>query len=503
MSGAPTTSGRVRGVRTAFGLAFKGSRSPHRPKASGASRPPQPVEPWDGVRDCSRFGPICPQHQPGEGGGVSRRSGSASRWTRTACSSTCGPRRSTTPAGRRWCSSPAARSGAAVAPCPPYDGSAFARDGVVLVTLNYRVHALGFLALDGLFDGAEGTGNLGILDQIAALRWVRDNIAGFGGDPDNVTVFGESAGGMSIGTLLGTSSAQGLYHRAILQSGAARHNLSAATARRGGRAHARAARGVARRLGGAAQRARRPDRGGSDPGRIRGRTDCWVTSRRSASRTSPWSTARPATGCRSTPSRDGAARGIDLLVGTCTEEHRLFIWGFDPGAGLPPPNIKSYFASSAHTPEDVLKVYAEQRPDGDELDLLVDVQSDQMFGIPAVRLAEAASVHNPNVWMYRFSWRTPVLDGALGACHALELPFVFDTLDTAPDFVSDDPPVDLAESMHATWVRFATTGDPNGGDLPPWPTYDTRTRAVMDFGAARTLLHDPNAAQRRLWDGIW
>jgi len=201
--------------------------------------------------------------------------------------------------------------------------------------------------------------------------------------------------------------------------------------------------------------------------------------------------------------RDGAARGINLIIGTCAEEHRMFTWGFDPDARLAPPKIAAYFASSRHTPEEVLKVYAEQRPDGDELDLLLDVEGDQMFGIPAVRLAEAASRHHHAVWMYRFSWRTPVLNGVLGACHALDVPFVFDTLDTVRDLVSDQAPIDLADSLHGTWVRFATTGDPNGGDLPRWPPYDTQTRAVMDFGATRQLLHDPSSAQRQLWDDIW
>src|SRR5262249_19245454 len=115
---------------------------------------------------------------------------------------------------------------------PIYDGTSFARDGVVYVSINYRLHALGFLYLDELFPGAAGTGTLGILDQVRALEWVRDNIAVFGGDPNNVTIFGESAGGMSVGTLMGTPSANGLFQRAIAQSGAGSHNLKAEVATR-------------------------------------------------------------------------------------------------------------------------------------------------------------------------------------------------------------------------------------------------------------------------------
>ena len=502
MSEAVTSSGWVRGVSLDTCSVFKGIPFAAPPTSDRRFRPPQPVEPWDGVRDCTHYGPICPQVQLGEAGLVNSAFGRGEPMDED-----CLLLNVWTPAvddARRptmvFIHGGAFRGGSGSVAL--YDGTAFARDGVVLVTLNYRVHALGFLYLDELFDGAEGTGNLGILDQIAALRWVHDNIAAFGGDPDNVTVFGESAGAMSIGTLLGTPAAQGLCRRAILESGASRHNLSAAAASR-----------VAERTlellevqpgdWDALQRVPverivevATEVGMSGHRLLGDEAVLWM----------PYLPVVDGVTRDRLPIdlvRDGAAREIDLVVGSNAEEHRLFVWGFGPGANMPPPNIAPYFASSPHTPEQVLKVYAEQRPDGDEVDLLVDVQGDQMFGIPAIRLAEAACGHNPAVWMYRFSWPTPVLDGTLGACHALELPFVFDTLDTARDFVSDDAPIDLAESLHGAWIRFATTGDPNGGELPEWPTYATDTRAVMDFGTTRQLLHDPNAAQRQLWDNVW
>ena len=497
-----TTSGRVQGAEAASGVAFKGLPFAAPPVGARRFRPPQPPEPWDGVRDCSRLGPICPQVPLGGPGGV------------TTCFEWGGPMDEDclflnvwTPAAdqaRRptmvFIPGGAFRSGSGSGPA--YDGSAFARDGVVLVTLNYRVHAFGFLALDSLFDGADGSGNLGILDQIAALRWVQDNIAAFGGDPDNVTVFGESAGAMSIGTLLATPAADGLYRRAILESGAARHALTAESARR-----------VAQRTlellevrpgDWEALRSVPVDRVVDVANQVS------LQAHRLLADDAPLVMAYLPVVDGSTLDRlpieavrDGAARGINLIVGTNADEHRLFIWGFGPDGGVPAPRIDRYFAASDHSPAEVLAVYAKRRPDGDELDLLVDVQGDQMFGIPGVRLAEAASQHHPDVWMYRFSWPTPVLDGVLGACHALELPFVFDTLDTARQLVSDDAPTDLAATMHSTWIRFAASGDPNGGDLPTWPRYDTRTRAVMDFGATRAVVHDPGAAQRRLWDGIW
>jgi para-nitrobenzyl esterase len=505
MTEASTTSGRIRGSAIAQGVVFRGIPFAAPPVGENRFRPPQAVAPWDGVRDATAFGAICPQLQLGESGGVLAALGSGEPMDED-----CLFLNVWTPAvddGARpvmvFIHGGAFRGGSGSTSI--YDGAAFARDGVVLVTINYRLHALGFLALDGLFDGAEGTGNLGILDQVAALRWVQDNIAAFGGDPANVTIFGESAGAMSVGTLLGTPSAQGLFQRAILESGAARHNISAPTARRiaertlellevpPGDWDALRAVPVDRIVAVANQIGLFEGRGLL--GEEAGIGMAYVPVVDGITRDElPIDLVR-----------NGSARGIDLLVGTCAEEWRLFIWGLGPemAKNLPPPDISPYFASSGRATEEVLKVYAEARPDGEELDLLADAQADYMFGVPAVRLAEAQVPVDPDVWMYRFSWQTPVMDGRLGACHALELPFVFETLDSARDFVSDSAPADLAASVHAAWVRFASTGDPNGGDLPQWPRYDPDTRAVMDFGATRTLLHDPGGLQRQLWDGVW
>ena len=501
---ATTTAGKVRGESIPEGAVFRGV--PFAAPPTGARRylPPQPAERWDGVRDCTSFGPICPQVQLGETGGVLAALGSGEPMDED-----CLHLNVWTPGlddAKRpvmvWIHGGAFTGGSGSTML--YDGAPFARDGVVLVTVNYRLHALGFLYLDELFEGAEGTGNLGILDQVAALEWVRDNIAAFGGDPGNVTIFGESAGGMSVGTLLGTPRARGLFRRAIPQSGAGHHNLTTGAAHRiaqrvlellevkPGDWDALRAVPVARVVEIAArvgQLEAAPLLGDEAAGKMGFQPVVDGTIR----------TARPVDMVA-----NGSASGVDVLIGTCAEEWRLFIWGLPESIQewLPDPDIAPYFESAARSVDEVLKLYTAARPDMSRRELLAAVETDQMFTMPAVRFAEAQLPHNANLWMYRFSWRTPVLDGQLGACHALELPFVFETHADVHDFVGPNPPTDLAAAMHGAWVRFAATGDPNGGDLPEWPAYDVDRRAVMDFGVERRVLDDPNGEERRLWDGL-
>jgi carboxylesterase type B len=202
--------------------------------------------------------------------------------------------------------------------------------------------------------------------------------------------------------------------------------------------------------------------------------------------------------------QDGSAAGIDLMIGTCAEEWRLFIWGLPKALQdlIPDPDIAPYFVNAGRTPDEVLKMYGSTRPGATRRELLAAVETDQMFTLPAIRLAEAQLGHHDNVRMYRFSWPTPVLDGSLGACHALELPFVFDMLEQSADFVGSSPPADLAEDIHRAWVRFAATGDPGSLGGSDWPTYDTDRRPVMDFNTGRQVINDPNSEERQLWDGL-
>jgi carboxylesterase type B len=306
-----------------------------------------------------------------------------------------------------------------------YDGSQFARDGIVCVTINYRVGAEGFLDL------GDGDANRGLLDQVAALEWVRENIAAFGGDPGNVTIFGESAGGMSVGTLLAMPRAQGLFRRAIAQSGAAHQVISAEGAQRIGR-H------LAEKLGVAATReaiAAVPlDRllqaqvelkadllAHPDPARWGGEV---------VASTMLW---QPVVDGQVVPGRPidrvvaGAGAEIDLMVGTTTDESRLFLV---VGGGIDQVSdtaLAGAIAAYGLPVEAAMAAYRAANPGAGAGDLLAAVQTDWWFRIPAIRLADAHATSTSATYMYEFGWRSPQFDGGLGACHALEIPFVFDS----------------------------------------------------------------------------
>ncbi len=478
-------------------------------------RPPQPVESWSGVRDATGLGAEPPQVAPPSTGGP--ESGASEDWGDVAGAFEAVERASSSQDCLNlnvWTPDPGA-GGLPVmvwiqggmfelSSTAAYDGSRFARDGVVCVVLNWRPGAEGFLYL------ADGVANLGLLDQVAALEWVRENISGFGGDPANVTVFGESAGAMSIGALLAMPTARGLFRRAILQSGAAQHVVAPEDASRiaGYLAgllgvhcdrDAIAAAGVGRLLTAQAQ-LKAALLGNPDPTR-------WglpvVTT------TMPW---QPVIDGEVLPGHPleriaaGSAKGVDVLVGTNVDDWRL--WLVVSGAIgqitdeilTGPVATYGYQSVAAYDldPEPALAAYRNRYPGAGPGDLLAMVQTDWWMRIPAVRLADAHArdAEHRGTYMYEFAWSSP----GLGAVHALEVPFVFDTVNTAaPLFgplLGPNPPQDLARTMHAAWVAFATHGDPG------WPRYDPTTRTTMRFDTASEPVHDPRAWERAFWDGI-
>lgn len=482
----------VDGVHSFLGVPFAAPTG-----GANRLRPPQPVEPWSGVRDAIRMGPAPPQVAPPESAGA--------EWDSAATGDDCLTLNIWTPelgtAGlpvMLWIQGGMFEIGATAA----YDGTHFARDGVVCVVINWRVGADGFLCLD------DGTANLGLLDQIAALTWVRDHIASFGGDPDNVTVFGESAGAMSIGVLLSMPAARGLFRRAILQSGAANNVLPLDVAVAVGHRLA-ATLGVPPTRDALAELPveRLLQAQGQLKAELTAQPDPDLWGQDVVTSMMPF---QPVVDGRTVPGQplervaSGAASGVDVLAGTNTDDWRLFLaitgelGRITDEVLTGPVAVHGFRALAAYglSPHDGLAAYRARYPDAGPGDLLAAVQTDWWVRIPAIRLADAHVNPGSGTFMYEFAWAAP----GLGAVHALEVPFVFDTL--GPDarlfgpLIGDTAPQSLADEMHAAWIAFARNGDPG------WPRYEPGRRATRQFGAEPDVVDDPRPWERALWQGI-
>jgi para-nitrobenzyl esterase len=469
-------------------------------------RPPRPVEPWSGVREATVLGPEPPQPQfsgddptglvfdpavPGDD------CLNLNVWTPDPGSAGL-PVLVWSPGGAFHYSSGGS-----------YDGSRFARDGVVCVTFSWRTGADGFLYLGDGDDGA----NLGLLDHLAALTWVRENIAAFGGDPDRVTLCGESAGAMSIGVLLSMPRAEGLFRRAVLQSGAAHHVVPAGEAARIGARLAEVL-GVpaAREAVAAVPVARLLE--------AQARVDAEVLTSPDPAR---WGAEVVASTMPFHPVVDGdvvpaapidriaagAGAGVDVLVGTNSDDWRLFpvlsgaVDRVTEEVLTGPVEVHgaqslAAFGLPAGT---ALRVYRAASPGASPGDLLAAVLTDWWVRVPALRLADAHAPAPAATYAYEFAWPSPAFGGRLGACHGLEIPFVFDTLDLGRrqmlgGALGEAPPQELADLVHGAWVSFATTGDPG------WPRYDLDRRAVQRLDTTPEVVLDPYARERRVWDGV-
>jgi para-nitrobenzyl esterase len=487
-----TRYGKLRGAHRDGIHVFRGIPFAAAPTGARRFRPPEPPAAWTGVRDALHAGPIAPQ-PPSP---LDVLFGTpAPPWDEDCLSLNVW-----TPAlddARRpvmvWIHGGAFVNGSGSTPW--YDGTRFAVHGdVAVVTINYRLGALGFLHLAPF--GAErfaGSGNAGILDQVAALEWVRDNIAAFGGDPGQVTVFGESAGGMSVGTLLGTPAAQGLFHRAIVQSGSASFVSTAETATE-----------IAQRV------LAKLDLSPSSVDKIEDLPPEQIIDAQNALFAKEARLRLPfqpvVDGLHlPRPPLDAIASGesgdVPLLIGTTAHEMTLFLV-LDPALG------KVDAAGLARRAQRVfgdagdaaLRTYIENHGREPLTDTFVALETDRVFRIPAIRLAEAEVGAGRPVHMYLFAWETPAFGGLLRSCHALELPFVWDVLDQAGvNVLTGEGPErqGLARDMHQRWIAFARTGDPD------WPRYDLDRRPVIVFdGSGSRVVNDPARDERRLWDGV-
>ena len=480
-------SGSVRGQSSGEVSRFLGVPFAASPARTGWLEPPEPVDPWPGVRDAVEFGATVPKNPyPWPTSELLEDTDhdgdnclNLNVWTPDVTGSA---------AVFVWIHGGAFRNGTGSAPI--CDGTAFARDGVVCVTINYRLGVYGFV------DVGDGPANIGLRDQIAALRWVRENIAAFGGDPDRVTIGGESAGAMSVGALLSSPLGRGLFGGAILQSGAGHHALTRDCAQNIGRE-------LARRLDVPATRAAlagvpQADLLAAQAELLRdvqtsGDVARWGDAARNIMAMEPVfdDDVLPALPIESI--RAGAGADVRVLIGTNTDEMRFFMVPSGVVDLVTPPALAA--AVEAYGFADVSPVL-DAYPDGSPGDRLAAVVGDWFFWIPAIRLAEVRA-DAAATYVYEFAWPSTARDGRLGACHALEIPFVFDTLDGEDGvrITGTGAPQSIAKDMHAAWVSFVTDGEPG------WSAYRPDERTVRVFDTEPSTVVDPRPHRRAVWEG--
>lgn len=369
-----------------------------------------------------------------------------------------------------------------------YNGTGFAKNGTIVVAVNYRVGVDGFMHLDGAPD------NRGILDQILALNWVRQNIKDFGGDPNKVTLFGQSAGAESVAILMGTKKAKGLFQQAIMQSPPMQFVTKAQAAR--------VTSVFAEELGIAATRRAFSEvpleklvSAVIDMGETIKDRDEWGMMSWGGTAFLPVADGRI---IKESPMKDLAKHAdpsIPVIVGSTDQETRLYLV---PGGAIdriPAAQVTQLLADLSLS-GDPLKVYTSAGSAKSIGEVFADIQSDYTFRMTALHIAEHLVKNGNKVWYYNFSWFSPAFNGELGAAHFVDVPFSFDTLGSqqARNFVGDNPPQGLADSMHGSWAQFARRG------TAPWHPYDLTERATMRFDTQSQQVGDPEKNVRSLWE---
>lgn len=375
---------------------------------------------------------------------------------------------------------------------PLYDGSNLAaKHDVVLVGVNHRLNLFGYLYL-GRVGGEKyaDSGNAGMQDIVLALRWVRENIGRFGGDPGNVTIFGESGGGAKVSTLMAMPSAKGLFHKAIVESGS---QLRASSPEK--------ADAIARKV--LAQLQIAPDHL-DDLQKIP--MAQLIAALHSMGESSlalgPVLDGHSLPRHPFDPDAPATTADVSMLIGTNRDESRLL--ASDPALfSLSESDMRTKMKASLQLADNskidaLIALYRKNRRDATPSDIYFAIVTDNGFWRSAITQAERkAAQHAASVYMYRFDWETPVLDGKVKASHAIELPFVFDSVDKAALLVGTGTDLQpLADKMSAAWAAFARTGNPNHAGLPHWPAYETSTRATMIFNNECRLVNDPGKDER-------
>ncbi len=493
-----TTAGKVRGAIERGVQVFRGIPYADDPTGPNRFLPPRPTKPWAGVREATSYGPSAVQARPRtdalseHGLPMGENCQVLNVWT---------PQRT----GRRpvmvWFHGGGFSVGSGSTPM--YAGENLARRGdVVVITVNHRLGLLGFLQLEQRFgEDYAGSGNAGILDLVAALEWVRDNVERFGGDPGCVTVFGESGGGGKVSALLASPAARGLFRRAIIQSGppfqfpdrdTANEVTDKVFAELGLGAHAP----PSALLDLPAERLLKVQfalgaGGGPSPGGMA---------------FAPVIDGRVLFDWPEPSLASGSYADVPLMIGTNLDEAR-FMMMINPHLRKSPPELSADELLERVSPgcdrnaEALIARYRGFYPQLSSFDLLLKIESEQ-FRVRSIRLAEhKLQATKAPVFMYLFNWVAPRL-ARYGAFHGLEIPFIFDTLPTMPHVEVDPGAALLSQRMLTSWVEFARNGRPACEGVPDWAPYDMEKRVTMCIDREWTLESDPHGDERAAWDDV-
>lgn len=436
---------------------------------------PEPVQPWNGVIDAVNFGDL--PLQPGPKGAIGGDCLRLNIWTPAPGKSKCPVMVYIPGGGSTRCDNNDIR----------LDGTSFAKDGVVLVTANYRVNVDGFLKIKGV------PANIALRDMMFALQWVQDSIAAFGGDPDNVTVFGQSAGATHITSLISSSATKGLFRRAILQSPAALAQYDADLASKVSAAllafygvedsrEAVAALPVEKLFTFAsfiAEHDKDPEwcrMLGGNTALFKPYYDGEILQKRPVDAIA-----------------EGAARGLEIMVGTAEEEWRLYAVQNGMIDTVDESGVKS-FTDAAGFPASIADQYRQAGRGSTPGEIFTALRSDFIFRMPANKVLESQAKAGGRAWAYSFAWKSNAYNGRMGAAHSLDIPFVFKTLHKdSPRIKSTlgtNPPDSLADAMHGAWVNFASTGNPG------WTPFDLDRRMTMRFDTESREVADPWKTER-------
>lgn len=493
---AETSRGRVRGTNTNGIRTFKGI--PYGAPTDGPNRfrAAKPAVPWTGVRDTIAYGPMCPQEI------LSRPSFAASWAVEPSMSEDCLVLNIWTPALRDhhkrpvmvWIHGGGYSRGSGANPV--YDGTNLARKGdVVVVTLNHRLNIFGhlYLAKLGGSDYAE-SGNLGVLDLVAALRWVHVNIAEFGGDPSNVTIFGQSGGGAKVSTLMAMPQTRGLFHRAIVQSGSQLDGLTIDEANANALTFLKAAEVPV-----------------TDLSRLQKFTfaELLAVLRKIMLAPGPKPNFSPVVDGKFLPKAlwvpDGPASSatVPMMIGTTKTETTALIGVGDPSVfELDDASLRKKLSPwvAANEIDRVIAGYRRSAPEAAPSDLFFAITTARRVRQQAWIQAEHKAAQNAApVWLYELDWQTPVDGGKWQSPHSLDLAFVFDNVAKSESMVGKgDGPRALAEQMSAAWLAFARTGNPNNKSLPPWAQFRLPERATMVFDVKSRTVNDFRGDERQV-----